>query len=120
MQNDLAAGAVNPARYAAEYRSAVATDSATKTRHPLASELIINSPLRDLSDAQAVADTLLPLLKVRRDVVECGVKELDVSELFMGATVSINTARIGYPRSFVLLGWRLDASANRTYLNLWG
>lgn len=120
VQNDLAASAVNPARYAAEYRSAVATDSATKTRHPLASELIISSPLRDLSDAQAVADALLPLLKVRRDVVECGVKELDVSELFVGATVSINTTRLGYPRSFVLLGWRLDASANRTYLNLWG
>ncbi len=120
VQTDVAASAVNPARYASEYRSAVATDTAIKTRHPLSAELIIPSPLRDLADAQAVADNLLPLLKMRRDVVECGVKNLDVSELFVGATVTVNTTRLGYPRSFVLLGWRLDANANRTYLNLWG
>lgn len=120
VQTDLAASAINPARYASEYRSAVAADTAIKTRHPLSNELIISSPLRGLSDAQNVADDLLPLLKVRRDVVECGVKELDLSELFVGADVTINTTRLGYPRSFVLLGWRLDANAERTYLNLWG
>jgi len=120
VQADLASAAVNPARYASEYRSAVATDAAIKTRHPLSTELIINSPLRDISDAQAVADDVLPLLKIRRDVVECGVKDLDVSALFVGASVTINTLRLGYPRTFVLLGWRLDATANRTYLNLWG
>jgi hypothetical protein len=120
VQPDLAAAAVNPARYASGYRSAATTDAAVKVRHPLSAELIISSPLRDITDAQAVADALLPLIKIRRDVVECGVKLLDVSDLFVGATVTINTTRLGYPRSFILLGWRLDANADRTYLNLWG
>jgi len=120
VQTDLAVTTVNPARYASEYRSAVATDAAIKTRHPLSTELIIASPLRDLADAQTVADALLPLLKVRRDVVEGGVKDLDASELFVGANITINSTRLGYPRSFILLGWRLDTNANRTYLNLWG
>ena len=120
VQSDMAAAAINPARYANQYRNAKADDAAIRARHPLSVDMIIDSPLCDLSDAQAVADVLLPLLKVRRDVVECGVQDLDVQALFVGATVTLNTPRLGYPRSFILLGWRLDSNQRRAYLNLWG
>ncbi|CAA0103612.1 hypothetical protein [Zhongshania aliphaticivorans] len=131
VQNDLAEAAVNPARYTTEYRNAVAEDTAVRTRHPLAGELIIDSPLRSVGAAQGVVDTLLPLLKVRRDRTECGVKprratdeiqseDFDISALFLGANVRLNTERLGYPRTFVLLGWRLDAIQDRVYLMLWG
>ena len=120
VQNDVASSVANPARYASEYRETTSSDSAVATRHPLATELAIDGLLRDLGDAGSVASTLLPLLKVRRDITESIVQLDDLSVLFVGATVSLETERLGYPRSFVLLGWTVNARRNRVTLYLWG
>lgn len=119
-QSDLAATADNPARYGQQWREAVAEDAATKTRHPLAEGITLDSPLRSMNDATAVAATLLGLLKERRDIVECGAELDSPDDLAVGITVQLNTARLGYPRAFLLLGWRVDAQRGRVYLNLWG
>lgn len=122
VQTDLAATASNPARYGRQFREVVAEDAAVRTRHPLAEDLVVESPLRSLADAGTVATLLLSLLKVRRDTCEASV-ELDASEmalLIFGITVRLNTARLGYPRNFVLLGWRPDAKRGRVTLILWG
>lgn len=119
-QTDLADTAANQARYVTEYRDATSADAAVAARHPLSEKLVIQSPLRSLADASAVASDLLSVLKVRRDIVECRAAIDDFSDLVLGNTVQLNTSRLGYPRSFVLLGWNINARRNRTTLKLWG
>jgi len=120
VQSDLAATTVNPARYAQEYRDSVAEDTAVVTRHPLSESISIDSALRSVSDAANVASTLLALLKPRRDDVECGAEIDSPDALAVGMTVQLNTTKLAYPRSFLLLGWRVDAKRSRVYFNLWG
>ena len=121
-QTDLATVAPNQGRYASEYREATASSAAVEARHPLSTELSISSALRDMAAASALATALLSLLSVRRDTAECVVElsDPDLASLELGATVELNTPRLGYPRHFVLLGRRPDAKRNRLTLILWG
>ncbi|MAW08333.1 MAG: hypothetical protein CME61_08675 [Halobacteriovoraceae bacterium] len=122
VQEDLAAAAPNQARYASEYREVAAESAATQVRHPLSETITLASALRNMADAGSLAANLLALLSVRRDTVECRVvlSDAELGALTLGATVQLNTSRLGYPRNFVLLGRRPDAKRDRLTLILWG
>lgn len=124
VQTDVASSATNAARVANQYREAVAEDSATKTRHPLADELVIESDLRALTDAQTQATRLLALLKVRRDRVKVGavLSQEKAAAIAIGLTITVITHKLGYAagRDFVVLGYTLDANTMRVDLDLWG
>lgn len=122
VQEDLAAAAPNQARYASEYREVAAESAATQVRHPLSETITLASALRSMADAGSLAASLLALLSVRRDTVECRVvlSDAELGALTLGATVQLNTSRLGYPRNFVLLGRRPDAKRDRLTLILWG
>ena len=48
------------------------------------------------------------------------LSDAELGALTLGATVQLNTSRLGYPRNFVLLGRRPDAKRDRLTLILWG
>jgi hypothetical protein len=124
VQEEVAAAATNAARVAAQYREAVAESSAAKTRHPLAGELVIESDLRSLTDAQSQADRLRTLLSVRRDRLDVTAKlqDIDLTAVELGVTVRVEVPQLGYEagRNFLVLGYTLDARTNTVELHLWG
>lgn len=114
----------NAARLTTQFRQAIYESASTRTRHPLAATLEIDTALRSLADAQTQANRLGGLLSVRRDQVQ-GTARLSpaaVSALDIGITVAIKTKRLGYTagRNFVVLGYELDAQRSRATLDLWG
>lgn len=127
VQTDLA-GAVNRARrakLAKEYRVAVSTNAATKTRHPNSQSLEITTGLRSLANAQTEANRIQSLLGVRRDrlnvtfVPDVGT---DLPAFEVGSIVRITTPKLGYGagKNFILLGYTLNAKLFKTTLNLFG
>lgn len=126
VQNVFAASApgARQARFSNKYRHAIASDSATQTRHPLADELYIESDIRNLTEAQAVADHLLDLFKVRRDFVrvDCYLASNVLAALTIGTSVKLVTTKFGYSagRNFLVLGFRIDGRRERATLELWG
>jgi hypothetical protein len=120
VQTDTAATAVNAARFANQYRDAIYESASTKTRHPLADELVITSCLRSLTDAQTLADRLGALLSVRRDRLEVTARLTDPIEI--GSVCTLTTPRLGYEngRDLIVVGFTLDAAKNRATLSLWG
>lgn len=124
IQNDLAGAVsdVTKARLANEYRDSVATSTATKTRHLLADEVVIQSALRNLTDSQAVADRLLTLLSVRRDLLEVTFKYDEINAAVIGTNIKITIDRFGYEsgKVFKVLGLTIDAKKNQMTVNLFG
>lgn len=126
VQTDVSASApaATAARLAAKYRAAVAEDATVKTRHPLAGELSIDSCLRSVTAAQSVADRLLALLKVRRDLIEIDAYLDDdiAASLQIGTELRLVGPKWGYGagRSVVVLGYLIDARVGLSTLYLWG
>lgn len=125
-QTDLASSvaASRSARMASKFRQATATSAGTQTLNPLSEEIILDTALRNLSDAQTRANALLSLLSVRRDTISCEV-ELDDTErslLAIGSCYNIRTSELGYSagRDMILIGYTPDSSVNRITLDLWG
>ncbi|WP_299316222.1 hypothetical protein, partial [uncultured Halomonas sp.] len=123
-QTDLA-GAVaadRRARLAETTRSAIAEAAATRTRHPLAGELEIDSHLASRSAAQARATAILGLLDGRRDIVTVEAMLGDAQPARIADTVRILTPRLGYGqgRDMRVIGRTFDAARRRITLNLWG
>lgn len=123
VQTDLAGSvpAEMVARLASQYREAKYTNVAVKARHPLSEELVIESCLCHLSDAQAVADRLGALLSVRRDRLQVTARVS--SRIDIGQGVLVNVKRLLYGalgRETVVLGQTYDGKRRRVILDLWG
>jgi hypothetical protein len=122
-QTDLA-GAVDEvrrARLGRQYREAIAERPDVLERHPLAGELVIDSTLRDLADAQVAAEAIAELVSVRRDRVTLEGR-VARHQLQIGAGVEVVTPRLGYAdgRTMLVLGRQINARTGRLTLELWG
>lgn len=119
-QTDLAAGAANAARWRTEYREFAAADAATKTRHPLSSELRIDTALR--SGGRQLAIRLRDLLKERRDRTQVTVRLDQYGARDIGDTVTVEHPRFGYEagRDMLILGRTPDAERGALTLDVWG
>lgn len=109
---------------AQEYRTFSAEDASVKFQFLNARELNIDSLLADEADAEAVADYLLALHKVRRDLFEVPVKVAAFAEANTGLIRSVNLthSRFGLAagRDLIVLGYDLDLARNRVTMKLWG
>jgi hypothetical protein len=87
VQNDLAGSvpADRVARMSQQWRKAESVSSATKSRHPLAKTLKIDSCLRTVSAAQAVCDSIKNLVSARVDVVKIEAMFSTLPPLVIGA-----------------------------------
>lgn len=110
------------ARLASQYREATAERPAVRERHPLAGELVIDTALRSLADAQALAERLADLVSVRRDRVTLEARLTHLQSLTIGDAITVRTPRLGYSDGRVLrvIGRQLNARAGKQTLELWG
>ena len=125
------AGAVTaPARAYLEeqYRRVTSEDAAIKTQWLLAGtigdDVAANTLLTSAADAATEAARRLALYKVRRDLFDVPVS-LDLiaaNSLKLGDVVAVQLTRFGLDagKSFRLIGIRLELSAGRAILTLWG
>lgn len=124
VQKELVGGAepAHRARVAEEYRAVSTEDAEVKTRHPMAQEWEIASHLKNLPDAQAVADHLLSLMSVRRDTVEVEVALPELTDFDVLQTVRLHHRKLGYQngRNMLIIGITLDSERDAATLNLWG
>ncbi|NKC30207.1 hypothetical protein [Falsiroseomonas selenitidurans] len=127
VQTDGLGGVVDAARrefLRAEYRSATATDATVQIVHLLAPELAFRGLLANPADAQAEADRLLALYKVRRDLLRLRARLGDAlaATLDLGAVVEVRLPRLGYGggKLFRILGIETDAERGLVDFNLWG
>lgn len=109
-------------RLARATRPVSAIRPATADRHPLADELTIDSVLGSRSHAQTIADDLVELLGVRRDVLTITARADVLPSLPIGEWITIETPRYGYGegRTMLVTGYRVDASTGELTINLWG
>jgi hypothetical protein len=119
------AGCVASARraeLAQEWRSVKAENGAIKTKHLLATELVVDTCLSDAADAQAEAARLLALYSVRRDRLIVPVDTDLAAAVDLGRTVSIQVDRWGYGagRLMTVLGLAEQAALGVTELDVWG
>ncbi|MFN3523938.1 MAG: hypothetical protein ACK4YQ_16960 [Phenylobacterium sp.] len=121
------AGAVSAARralLAEEYRTAVAEDAAIKDQFLLADEISIDTLLTSEADAQAEADRLLALHKVRRDVFDVSIDPALVAraQLQLMDVVELRLPRFGLSagKLFRVIGKRLELARKRVVLTVWG
>ena len=105
-----------------EYRTATATDAAVKEKHLLSPELNVDSLMVAEADAQAEADRLLALYKIRRDVLKVQVKTQVVAKVILGQVVKIVNPRYGYSagKLFRVIGVVVNWGTGTVTLTLWG
>lgn len=126
VQTDVAAGAADlfRARVGVQFREAIATSSAVRTRHPLSEELEIETALRTLAAAETQAIRLQTLLGVRRDTLTTTVRldEITAGAVDIGTVVNLTSYKLGYSmgKNFIVLGYTLDARLSRIELELFG
>lgn len=122
-EGDLA-GAVPAERRAAlalQWREAAAEDPAIKARWLNAPVLTIETNLTTQADAQAEAERLLALFKVKRSLWRVRVDTRFALGIELGETVSLRMHRfIPTGARFVVVGRIDDTNANRVQLDLWG
>ena len=109
-------------RLANKYRQSIAESQATLNRHPLSSEVMINSDIRSLTDAQAIADRLLALVSVRRDRCTLVGRIDQTNNMDIGKTITVKTSKLGYSqgRDMMVIGRELNARTGKITLDLWG
>jgi hypothetical protein len=106
-----------------EWRDTAVTDAAVKTKHLLAPEMQLDTPIQGLSDLATEAARLLALHKVRRDYVQARVALTQANAAVdLGAVVRLVTPRLGYTagRDFVVVGVEHDGKRRHVTLDLWG
>jgi len=91
VQNDLAGSvpADRVARMSQQWRKADSPNAATKTRHPLAKTLKIDSCLRSITNAKAVCDSIQALVSARVDVVTITANFTTLPPLVIGAGFTV-------------------------------
>jgi len=119
-------GIVSPARRAEllqEWREAIATDAAVRTKHLLSPEMAVDTAMSSLADMATEAARLLALHQVRRDFVQARVALTSANAAVdLGQVVRLVTPRLGYGagRDFVVVGIDADGKRGRLTLDLWG
>lgn len=119
------AGCVASARraeLAQEWRTVTAENAAIKTKHLLATELMIDTHLTEEADATAEATRLLSLYSVRRDRLLVPIDTDLAAGIDLGRTVTIRVQRWGYAsgRMMTVLGLTESARTGVTDVELWG
>jgi hypothetical protein len=110
-------------RLKTQYRERESKDAAVLTRHKLSEPLKVESLLRYVGDVSTMQSRLLPIVKVRRDVINVVVNSDNCPTLVVGSTGKIITPRLGgyaTGRKMVLVGWQLDDAAAQVTLTLYG
>lgn len=106
-----------------EWREAVASDAAVKTKHLLAPEMQVDTALQEPAEMATEAARLLALHKVRRDYVQARVALTQAAAAVdLGDVVRLTTPRLGYGagRDFIVVGVEHDGKRSRVTLDLWG
>jgi hypothetical protein len=107
---------------AVDRRTIRVDNTALLTKHPLASELTIDTLLRNASEATVEANRRAGLYGTRRDVVTLSARRDDYAAAQLGATGTLKLNRLGYQagRNMVVIGRREDPANERVDLTLWG
>jgi hypothetical protein len=110
------------AKLAKGFRTTKAKDTAVLTRHPLSERLEIDSFLMFISDAQTVVNAVLPIIKVRRDIVDIIANFSQVPAFTIGNTLLLKHETLGYVsgRYMVIIGYELDIKKKQVVLRLFG
>ena len=105
-----------------EYRENVAANSATATKHLLATTLEFNTAFS--ADAQTEADRRRDIYSVRRDFVKVQIVPalFDYSSLRLGMCCNLDLdGRFGYTnKKMLLIGITVDLANNNISLSFWG
>lgn len=112
-------------RWTKPYLTVTSEDSSVKTQWPRARELNVDTCLINQSDAQAEADRLLALFKVRRQILQITLPDMvvnAVSTLDLGVVVNVTYPRFGLDagKKFRVLGIVPDFASGTVDLTLWG
>lgn len=105
-----------------QYLETTEIDDVVKDRHLLSGLLEIESLLCWLSQVNNLIARLLPIIKVRRDVVAITLDKDQVYDFFISCTIKAITPRSDYNngRNLVLIGFKIDDKANQVILYLYG
>lgn len=106
-----------------EWLTVSVEDTAILTKHPKASEIVIDSLLTDYTDALAEANRQLTLRKVRRDYIAVLVHKNSLqSHPVIGSVVKVTYPRYGYDsgKLFLVIGVTITLSNDTIELSLWG
>jgi hypothetical protein len=111
-------------KYATAFRSVTAEDAAVKDQFPLAGTLTVDTVLVNEADAQAIADHLLTLFGVRRDLYRL-VARYDAplaAAVDLGDVVEVFDPRFGLSagKKFNVHGIQYNARKFEIKLELWG
>jgi hypothetical protein len=109
---------------ASEFSTVLSSDSAVTTANPKAVQKQVQTLLRDKSAAQAEADRLLAIFKVRRDFgeIDAEMSQILAEAVDLGTVVNVVTPRFGYDtgRPMVVTGMDYDHLARRITPAVWG
>ncbi len=109
---------------AEEWRTVESADAAVQTAHPKALTVDVECLLVDPTAAQAEADRLLALYKVRRDSTSIAVwlDQAQLNAVRLGAVVTAKLPRFGYTagRLMRVAGVTQDRLSGKTNLMVWG
>jgi hypothetical protein len=126
VQNDLATSVpdTTKARVALQFREVQVQDSVAKSRYLLSEELNIESCCSSLTNATSSANSILDIVKTRRDFVTCSIRvtpEL-ASQIKLSRVINIQSYKLGYSlgKNFLILGFTLDARVSKVQLELFG
>lgn len=105
-----------------EWRTAVASDAAVKTKHKLSPELTFETYLVSEAAAQTEANRLLALHSVRRERFKVTVKSWMAEPLDLGSVINLKITRFGLSagRLFTVIGITENYQTGNTTLDLWG
>lgn len=94
----------------------------TRTRHPLSTEMRIETVLAIITDAASEAARRLAMYSVRRDLIDVSIPAADAAAKTLGSTTKLKLPRFGYEagRNMVVIGREDDLTNERVKLTLWG
>ena len=107
---------------AKEFRETKAESTTTRTRHPLSTEMRIETALASITGAASEASRRLAMYSVRRDLLDLSIPATDAAEKTIGSTTKLTLPRFGYEtgRNMVVIGREDDLKNERVKLTLWG
>ena len=126
VQNNLAgtAGVAYTSDRGQEFRTVLANDATVKAQWPISVEVVLQTHLMNLADANTEAARRFGLYKVRRDtlLIRCRLDDALAAAIDLGKVVTVQVARYGMGggKPFLITGIRTDLRNNIFDLTLWG